>query len=54
MANALDSSFSIKTLKFDEKQRQIALIGLVSHQIVGTKLPSNRQVLEVFFIICVL
>lgn len=50
MAKALDSSVSsVKTRKADKKQRQIALIGNVSHQIVGAKLPSNRQVLEVFF-----
>lgn len=40
---------SIKTRKADEIQRNIALIGNVSHQIVGAKLPSNRQVLQVFF-----
>lgn len=39
----------MKTRKTDEKQRHIAMIGNVSHQIVGAKLPSNRQVLEVFF-----
>lgn len=50
MAKALDSTVSsVKTRKADEKQRQIAFIGNVSHQIVGAKLPSNRQVLEVFF-----
>lgn len=43
------STPSVKTRKADEKQRSIALIGQVSHQIVGAKLPSNRQVLEVFF-----
>lgn len=40
---------TVKTRKSDEKQRKITLIGQVSHQIVGAKLPSNRQVLEVFF-----
>lgn len=50
MAEALDSTASsMKTRKADEKQRQIALIGNVTHQIVGAKLPSNRQVLQVFF-----
>lgn len=50
MAKALNSTASsVKTRKADEKERQIALIGNVSHQIVGAKLPSNRQVLEVFF-----
>lgn len=37
------------TRKADEKQRNIVLIGQVSHQILGAKLPSNRQVLQVFF-----
>lgn len=50
MAKALDSSVSsVKTRQADEKERQIALIGHVSHQIVGAKLPSNRQALQVFF-----
>lgn len=40
---------SVVTRKVDEKKRTIALVGHVSHQIVGAKLPSNRQVLEVFF-----
>lgn len=40
---------SVKTRKTDEKKRQIFLIGNVSHQIVGAKLPSNREVLQVFF-----
>lgn len=40
---------TVKTRKGDGKLRKIAMIGDVSHQIVGTKLPSNRQVLEVFF-----
>lgn len=39
-------SESITTRKTDEKQRNIDLIEHVSHQIVGVKLPSNRQVLE--------
>lgn len=50
MAKALDSSVcKVKTRQADEKDRQIAFIGHVSHQIVGAKLPSNRQVLKVFF-----
>lgn len=40
---------SVKTRQSDEKKRTITLIGQVSHQIVGAKLPSNRQVLQVFF-----
>lgn len=40
---------SVVTRKVDEKNQTIALVGHVSHQIVGAKLPSNRQVLEVFF-----
>lgn len=39
----------MKTRKADEKLRKIAMIGDVAHQIVGAKLPSNRQVLQVFF-----
>lgn len=39
----------VTTRKSDEKLRTIALIGNVSHQILGTKLPSTRQVLEVLF-----
>lgn len=39
----------MNTRQADEKIRNIALVGQVSHQIVGAKLPSNRQVLEVFF-----
>lgn len=35
-----------KKLRSDDK---IDLIGQVNHQIVGAKLPSNRQVLSVFF-----
>lgn len=50
MAKALNpTASSVKTRQADEQKRQIALIGHVSHQIVGAKLPSNRQVLEVFF-----
>lgn len=37
------------TRKADEKSREVAIIGNVSHQILGAKLPSNRQVLQVLF-----
>lgn len=40
---------TVKTRQAEEKLRNIALIGKVSHQIVGAKLPSNRQMFEVFF-----
>lgn len=50
MAQASEpSTSSMKTRKADEKQRHIPMIGHISHQIVGAKLPSNRQLLEVFF-----
>lgn len=39
----------MKTRKAVEQQRKIVMIGEVSHQILGAKLPSNRQVLAVFF-----
>lgn len=40
---------NIQTRNADEKLRNIALIGNVSHQIMGAKLPSNRQIFQVFF-----
>lgn len=40
---------SSSTSKAEEKLRKISLVGNVSHQIVGAKLPSNKQILEVFF-----
>lgn len=40
---------TVNTRQSDEHLRKIELIGNVSHQIVGAKLPSNRQILEVFF-----
>lgn len=40
---------TVNTRKADEKLRKIALVGNVSHQIVGAKLPSNKQILEIFF-----
>lgn len=39
----------MNTRKADENLRVIKLVGNVSHQIVGAKLPSNKQLLEVFF-----
>lgn len=39
----------MNTRQADENKRNVALVGQVSHQIVGAKLPSNRQVLEVIF-----
>lgn len=43
------STSSVKTRKSVENLRNIDLIGTTTHQIVGAKLPSNRQVLQVFF-----
>lgn len=40
---------SVTTRQADENKRKIKIIGEVSHQIVGAKLPSNRQVLQLFF-----
>lgn len=40
---------SIATRQTVEKKYNIDLIGNTSHQITGAKLPSNRQVLQVFF-----
>lgn len=40
---------SVQTRKGDEKLRKIVMVGDVSHQILGSKLPSNKQVLQVFF-----
>lgn len=45
----MSSSSNVNTRQADEKLRKISLVGNVSHQIVGTKLPSNKQILEVFF-----
>lgn len=39
-------SSSVTTRQADEAKRKIKMIGEVSHQIVGAKLPSNRQVLD--------
>lgn len=38
-----------KTRRANEKVRVIKLVGNVCHQILGAKLPSIRQVLQVFF-----
>lgn len=48
MASALPVK-AATTRKADENKRTITLIGSVSHQILGAKLPSNRQVLKVLF-----
>lgn len=40
---------SVTTRQADEAKRTIKIIGDVSHQIVGAKLPSNKQVLQMFF-----
>lgn len=42
-------SSAIITRASDKQQRHINLIGDVSHQITGAKLPSNRQMLQIFF-----
>lgn len=43
------STASIKTRSSLENSMNIDMIGRISHQITGAKLPSNRQVLQVFF-----
>lgn len=43
------SASSVSTRKSVEHLQNIDLIGKTSHQIVGAKLPSNRQVLQLFF-----
>lgn len=40
---------AVETRKADEKLRKIVIVGDVLHQILGSKLPSNKQVLQVFF-----
>lgn len=42
-------SDALTTRSADESKRNIFLVGRVEHQIVGAKLPSKRQVLQVFF-----
>lgn len=43
------SGSTVTTRRADEKLRNILLIGQCSHQILGAKLPSNRQILQLFF-----
>lgn len=43
------STGATKTRAAVENKENIALVGRISHQIVGAKLPSNRQVLKLFF-----
>lgn len=52
MAEALPSSSkssSVTTRSVDESVYNIKHVGRVTHQIVGAKLPSKRQILQVFF-----
>lgn len=43
------SASSISTRRSVENVENIEEIGKISHQIIGAKLPSNRQVIQVFF-----
>lgn len=43
------STSSVKTRRSLEKKQNIDIIGKTSHQIMGAKLPSNKQVLQVMF-----
>lgn len=43
------ASSSITTRRTEASLRKLDLIGVVSNQITGAKLPSNRQVLQAFF-----
>lgn len=43
------STAGTNTRSADQSKRSIALVGAVAHRIVGAKLPSKRQVLEVLF-----
>lgn len=45
-----DSCPTVGTRSAQEKLRQIEMVGQTSHQITGAKLPSNRQVLQAFFL----
>lgn len=47
--NANKSASSVTTRKSVENLHYIDLIGNTSHQIIGAKLPSIRQVLQVMF-----
>lgn len=40
---------AVRTRLADESKENIPLVGRISHQIVGAKLPSKRQVLKVLF-----
>lgn len=48
LAQQSDTS-TIRTRNTDESQRKIHLVGHILHLITGAKLPSIRQVLQVFF-----
>lgn len=48
-ASSAPATLSIKTRKAVQALHNIDLVGRTSHQITGVKLPSNRQVLQVFF-----
>lgn len=43
------SASSVSTRKSFESLQNIDMIGKISHQILGAKLPCNRQLLQVFF-----
>lgn len=45
----MEKPSTVETRSAHEKLRQIEMVGQTSHQISGAKLPSNRQVLQVFF-----
>lgn len=47
--DAAKSTTSVNTRESVESVHNIAMIGRTSHQIIGAKLPSNRQVLQVMF-----
>lgn len=48
-AAATSSPRSVQTRQSDQATNNIDMVGRISHQITGAKLPSNRQVLQVFF-----
>lgn len=43
------SELQVRTRSSEESLRNINLVGKTNHQINGAKLPSKRQVLQVFF-----
>lgn len=47
--DSVKSKSSVKTRKSVEYLHNIDMIGTTNHQIVGAKLPSNRQLLQVMF-----